>query len=255
MSKWMPLSSAHHAAKHYLPRAGYTFATEKTAIPIVTAEISRLLPHYALAFIHQDITYKPVAITGLRKQSFYLSTGGKWLVPYVPAFLRSYPFCLIPSNNQLIMCIQEDYLSDDEGDPLFDSNANLTKPVQDKLNFLNQFEKNSKLTHVNCVSLHQAGVFEKWPLQIKQPTDQNPVAVDGLYKISEKALNRLDKETFADLRGNGALALAYAQLFSMNQVSRLAELAKYHAQQQQKEQEPDIEQLFGEDAILSFDNI
>ncbi|MDZ7759565.1 MAG: SapC family protein [Desulfovermiculus sp.] len=79
----------------------------------------------------------------------------------------------------------------------------------------------------------------------------------GIYMISEKALNELDKETFADLRNNGALAFAYAQLFSMNQISRLSELAKYHAQQAQKQEssEPDIEQLFGDDDILSFDNI
>jgi hypothetical protein len=162
---------------------------------------------------------------------------------------------LLPSNDQLVFCIQEDHLSDDQGQPLFDAEGNLTKPVQDTLNFLNECEKNRKITQAACQSLQQAGVIEKWLLQIKQSEDQEPVQIDGLYRISEKALNELDKETFADLRKNGALALAYAQLFSMNQVSRLAELAKYHAQQQQKEQEPDIEQLFGDDAVLNFDNI
>jgi hypothetical protein len=61
--------------------------------------------------------------------------------------------------------------------------------------------------------------------------------------------------TFSGLRQNGALGLAYAQLFSMNQVSRLGELAKLHARQAQQSQEPDVDQLFGSDDTLHFDNI
>jgi hypothetical protein len=255
MSNWIALSPTKHATKHYLPRQAYTFTADKNTVPILTAELSKLLPHYALAFIHQENLYTPVAITGLGKQNLYLNPDGKWLVLYVPAFLRSHPFRLLSSENKLVFCIQEDHLSDDQRQPLFDSEGNLTKTVQDILNFLNQCEKNRKVTQAACQVLNKTGVIEKWNLQVKQSENKDPVAVDGLYRISEKALNELDKETFADLRQNGALALAYAQLFSMNQISRLAELAKYHAQQQQKEQEPDIEQLFGEDAILSFDNI
>lgn len=258
MPNWTALSPSQHASKHYLPRQTYAFTADQNSVPILIAELSKLLPHYALAFIHQDNSCTPVSITGLGKQNLYLNSDGKWLAPYVPAYLRSYPFRLLPSENKQVLCIQEDHLSDDQGQPLFDSDGNLTKPVQDTLNFLNECERNRKVTQAACQLLQQAGVIEKWPLQIKQSEDQDPVKIDGLYRISEKALTELDKETFADLRRNGALALAYAQLFSMNQVSRLGELVKYHAQQQQKEpaeKDIDIEQLFGGDATLNFDNI
>ncbi len=173
-----------------------------------------------------------------------------------PRVLRGYPFALADNNQgKKVLCIEESHLSDDQRQPLFDEEGNLTKPVQDTLNFLNQCERNRKVTQAACQELQKAGVIEKWDLQVKQSEDNDPVKIDGLYRISEKALNELDKETFADLRNNGALGLAYAQLFSMNQVSRLAELAKYHAKQQQKVQEPDIEQLFGDDEVLNFDNI
>jgi hypothetical protein len=98
-------------------------------------------------------------------------------------------------------------------------------------------------------------VIEKWPLKIKQQKGQEPVQVNGLYRISEQALNELDAESFAGLRKNGALALAYSQLFSMNQIDQLVQWAKFHAQQAQAQQEPDIEQLFGNDDTLHFDNI
>ena len=41
----------------------------------------------------------------------------------------------------------------------------------------------------------------------------------------------------------------------MNQIDQLVERAKYHIRLQPKREQPDIEKLFGEDDILSFDNI
>jgi hypothetical protein len=258
MPNWIPISPSQHAGKHFLPRQGYSFAAGQQVIPILLAELSKLLPHYPLAFIHHGSIYQPVAITGLGGgRNLYVNHDGKWLATYVPAFLRSHPFRLLTTENkQQVMCIQEDHLVDDsQGQPLFDSEGNLTKPVQETLNFLNECEKNRRVTQAASTALDKAGVIEKWPLQVKQAEGQEPIQVDGLYRISEQALNELDAETFAGLRSNGALPLAYAQLFSMNQNDQLVERAKYHARQQPKQEQPDIEKLFGEDDILSFDNI
>jgi hypothetical protein len=210
-----------------------------------------------LGLIQKQETYTPVAITGLGgKQNLFVNADGKWIGNYVPAVLREYPFALADNNQgEKVLCIEQSHLSDDQGQPLFDSDGNLTKPVLDILNFLNECEKNRKVTQAACQSLAQAGVIEKWPLQIKHSEDREPVKIDGLYRVSEKVLNELAGETFAGLRKNGALGLAYAQLFSMNQVSRLGELAKLHAQQTQQSKQPDIEQLFGNDDTLHFDNI
>ena len=258
MPNWTALSPSQHANKHYLPRQGYFFAADQQAVPILLAELSKPLPHYPIAFIQQENTYQPVALTGLGDgQNLYVNHDGKWLASYVPAFLRSHPFRLLTAENkQQVMCIQEDHLVDDsQGHPLFDSEGNLTKPVQETLNFLNECEKNRRVTQAASIALDKAGVIEKWPLQVKQAEGQEPVPVDGLHRISEKILNELDAETFAGLRSHGALALAYAQLFSMNQIDQLAERAKYHARQRPKQEQPDIDKLFGEDDILSFDNI
>jgi len=259
MPTWKALSKTEHTSKHFIARQGYFFAAKQQVVPILLAELSKLIPLYALGFIQQQEAYMPVVLTGLGgEQNLFVNADGKWLGTYVPAVLRGYPFALADNNQgEKVLCIEESHLSDDQGQPLFDGDGNLTKPVQDTLSFLNECEKNRKVTQTACQSLDQAGVIEKWPLQIKQSNDQEPVQIDGLYRISEKVLNELDAESFGGLRQNGALGLAYAQLFSMNQVSRLGELAKLHAQQQKKQQsqEPDIEQLFGNDDTLNFDNI
>jgi hypothetical protein len=255
---WKAISKTEHAEKKFIARKGYSFAAKEQVVPVLLAELSKLIPLYAIGFIHQQEAYIPVVLTGLGGgQNLYVNHDGKWLATYVPAFLRSHPFRLLTSEDkQQVLCIQEDHLVDEsQGQPLFDSEGNLTKPVQDTLNFHNECEKNRRVTQAACAALTKAGVIEKWPLKIKQQEGQVPVQVDGLYRISEKTLNGLDAETFAGLRSNGALALAYAQLFSMNQIGQLAERAKYLAREQPKQAEPDIEKLFGEDDILSFDNI
>ena len=258
MPNWTGISKTEHASKHFTPRQGYSFAATQQVVPILLAELSKLIPLYALGFIQKQETHIPVVLTGLGgEQNLFVNADGKWLGTYVPAVLRGYPFALADNQGEKVLCIEEDHLSDSGGQPLFDSEGNLTKPVQDTLNFLNECEKNRKVTEAACRSLQVAGVIETWPLQIKRGGDEEPVQLDGLFRISEKALNSLDAETFSGLRKNGALSLAYAQIFSMHQTSRLGELAKLHAQQQKKQQtpEPDIEQLFGNDDTLNFDNI
>jgi hypothetical protein len=258
MFAFIPVSRTNHANKHYIPRRGYSFAAGQQAVPILLAELGELMPHYALGFIQQDNTYQPVVLTGLGGgRNLYVNHDGKWLATYVPAFLRSHPFRLLTAENkQQVLCIQDDHLVDaSQGQPMFDAEGNPAKPVQDTLNFLHECEKNQRMTQSACAALNKAGVIEKWPLRMKQAEGQESIQVDGLYRVSEKTLNGLDAETFAGLRSNGALALAYAQLFSINQVSQLTERAKYQARQQTKRQQPNIEELFGDDDILSFDNI
>ena len=259
MPTWKAISKSEHARKHFIARQVYSFAAKQQVVPILLAELSKLIPLYALGFIQQQEAYMPVVLTGLGgEQNLFVNADGKWLGTYVPAVLRGYPFALADNNQgEKVLCIEESHLSDDQGQPLFDGDGNLTKPVQDTLSFLNECEKNRKVTEAACRSLQAFGVIETWPLQIKRGEDEEPVQLDGVFRISEKALNELDAKTFSGLRGNGALGLAYAQLFSMHQTSRLGELAKLHAQQQKKQQtpEPDIERLFGNDDTLNFDNI
>ncbi|KXB09106.1 hypothetical protein AKJ60_00930 [candidate division MSBL1 archaeon SCGC-AAA385M11] len=253
MLNWIAISLSQHATKYFLPRQRYFFASGQQVIPILLAELAKLIPHYSLGFIHQDDTYQPVVLTGLGGgQNLYVNHDGKWLASYVPAFLRSHPFRLLTNeNNNLVFCIHEEHLVDNtQGRPLFDQEGNLTEPVQETLNFLNECENNRKVNQAAGQALYKAGVIEKWPLQIQQQEGQEPLKVEGLYRISEQSLNELDAPTFAGLRKSGALALAYAQLFSMNQINRFTELAKYHA----KQRPPQPEEIdWGEDDRLWID--
>lgn len=234
MTQWIAVSRTEHADTYFWPRQGYGFALKDQVVPILIAELTKLLPHYALGFILQGEAYQPVAITGLGgERNLYLHPDGRWLAGYVPSMLRGHPFRLANADNDhQVLAIEQDSLTDEpSAQPLFDEEGQLAERVQQTLDFLTQCDKNRQVTVAACQALSKADVIEQWPLQIDRGEGQEPLKVQGLYRINEQALNRLSTDTFAGLRSHGALPLAYAQLLSMSQLSQLTERAKFHAKQ------------------------
>lgn len=255
MSEWIALSRSQHAGQTYLPRQGYAFSAHQPVASILLAELGKLLPHYALGFIKQGDSVQPVALLGLDGQrNLYVAPNGKWLGSYVPASLRGYPFTLANAEDgQQVLCIEAQHLSEDQGEPLFEDDGALGGQAARTLEFLQQCERNRRVTQAAAGALGEAGVIEPWPLKVERGDGQEPLTVQGLYRVNEKALNGLEAEAYAALRG-GPLALAHAQLFSMNQLNQLTERARFHAQQSGTAETPEnLDELFGEDDELSFD--
>jgi len=253
MPEWIALSRSEHAAKRYLPRDGYAFAANQPVASVLLAELAKLLPHYAMGFIEQGGGYQPVALLSLDGQrNLYLAPNGKWLGTYVPAALRGYPFTLANTEDgQKALCLDQAHLSDDRGEPLFDDDGNLGQSVARTLEFLQQCDRNRQVTLASAQALADAGVIEPWPLQVARGDEQEPLKVGGLYRIDEKALNALEADAYAALRG-GPMALAHAQLFSMGQLNQLTERVRFH-QESQAEPPESLDELFGGDDDLTFD--
>ena len=256
MPQWIALSKTEHAVSYYLSRQGYAFAINQAVAHVLLAELPKLLPHYALGFIQQGEGYQPVALLSLDGQNnLYLHSDGRWLGNYVPASLRGYPFTLANTEDgQKALCIDQAHLTSDQGEPLFDEEVNLSQKVAKTLDFLQQCDKNRQVTTASTQKLHEAGVIEPWPLTLERGEGQEPLKVNGLYRINEKALNSLDADAYATLRG-GPMALAHAQLFSMSQLSQLSERAKFHAQHATQEVPENLDSVFdgGDDDELTLD--
>ncbi|TFH86522.1 hypothetical protein EQG41_11220 [Billgrantia azerbaijanica] len=253
MSHWIAISHTEHAAQRYWPRRGFHFAREQSVVPVLLAELGKVLPHYALGFIWEGETCQPVALTGLGQGNLYLGPQGQWLSGYAPAALRGYPFRLADSpNGEKVLCIEASQLTDDPAaQPLFEEAGELAKPVRDTLEFLGQCERNRQATRQAAQALADAQVIEPWPLQVARGEAQSPLQVQGLHRISETALNGLTAEAYAELRG-APMALAYAQLLATHQLSELAQRAKQQPQPGVTPEELDS-LLEGDNDDLTFD--
>jgi hypothetical protein len=235
MAEFAAVTPESHAKKVWKQVTNYTFAAADTVIPLVGAEISKVVPVMPIGFVKQEAGYQLVAITSLQRgQNLYVAPDGKWMGTYIPSTLRAYPFRLVKPENaeKSVLCVNEEsglvVESTEEGNEFFDDQNQPTQGIKDILNFLSEVETNLLVTEGAVNALDDAGLITPWKLNLKQ--GEKVVPVEGLFRVDEAALNKLDGEGFLTLRKAGGLATAYAQLFSMNQLTMLERLGELRGQ-------------------------
>jgi hypothetical protein len=260
MPTWQAIQSRQHINSGWRPPTNYRHAKQDALAPLTISELSQALPHYSLAFTQMSGEYQLVAILSLQSGvNLFVDANNRWQAPYIPACYRSYPFNLLPNQKgDLVVCIDSDSglfheQAQPDDKPLFNADGQPTETLQKIIDFMQQRHKQQILTQQAVNQLTEHNLIHPWPVQIKRDDDVQDVK--GLFRIDEKSLKALQSDALSNMMQSGGIAIAYAQLFSMNQINQLAERAKYHARQQSKPEEPDIEKLFGNDDILSFDNI
>jgi hypothetical protein len=256
-----PLSKKTHTNKSWTRFSTYTFAAKDNLAFLAGAEIAKAVSDMPMAFLKQEDRFYLVAILSLTPgTNLFVAPDGRWLGKYIPSVFRSYPFLLakVEGQNNPVLCVDADsgLVHNDQtaGESFFDETGEVSKPVKEILNFLNQVEQNRTATNLAVASLAEAGVLTEWTLKIKDGDQEKTVT--GLYRIDESKLNALEDEPFLKTRKAGALPIAYAQLLSMGNMQNLAQLAKVReqmAQAQRKEKDPDIPTIFGGSDMFSFE--
>ncbi len=257
MTKLTAISKDTFADKAWLRTTGYGFAAGLATIPVVAAELPTLVPAMPLGFVRDGNRFDLVAICSLAPAAnLYVAPDGRWLGGYVPALLRSYPFRLarVQGRDDSILCIDEDAITGTgQGVPFFDASGEPAPALKDILNLLTQIERSGIATQAAIAALDSAGLIQPWPLRLQQGS-QPAAMVDGLFRIDEAAMNALCEESFLKLRGNGAFAIAYAQLLSMHQLSLLQRLDQVQTElkAQAEAQLSVLENLFQDDGTITF---
>jgi len=230
------ISAEKFSGKAWRRYNGYAFAARENLISLVIAELAKAVPAMPLGFVQIGGGFQLVAITAIEPGvNLFVAPDGRWLGSYVPAALRGYPFRLanVEGRKESILCIDEAaglVVESGQGEPFFDGTGRPAQAVKDVLDFLSRVERNRMVTQAAVDALAAAGLMQPWPLSIKQ--GKQNVAVTGLHRIDETALNALDNEAFFTLRRSGALPVAYAQLMSINQLAVLQQLAQIQAKLQ-----------------------
>ncbi|MES3009905.1 MAG: SapC family protein [Pseudomonadota bacterium] len=246
MTKYIPVSTQSVGLRTWSRYSNYKFADGATLLPALVPELPKLMPHYVLVFATEpDATLGLMVLTGLLpNRNAYLSAQNRWVVPYVPAVLRGYPFKLgtLPGEQKSRALFVDEasglLAPQGEAEAFFDDAGQPSAALKQVLEFLGDLDAQHDLTQRAVGALHSAGVLEAWPLKLAL-TDNSLGAVagskstkhvDGLWRVSKKALDALAPDALASLRDQGALAVAYAQLFSMAQLENLVALVQRLAQ-------------------------
>lgn len=235
MTKLVAVTKSTHAQKVWRRPAGYQFVAKESLVPIVLGEAEQVGAWMPIAFVQRKGRYAPMGMMSpTPKQNLFVAPDGQWLGGYVPAWLASYPFRLARREGfeQMTLCIDEDSGlvadGDEKGENFFAADGKPSPPVSQFMEFLRRIEASRTATDLALASLADAGVTERWPLEVQ--VGKKKSGINDLYRINKSALGGLDDEAFLKLRKTGALRLAYAQLMSMQQIARFAQLAQLKQQ-------------------------
>ena len=268
MPRFVAITREAHANKVWQPAKNLAFAATESLLAITGSEIAKVAVAMPVAFVEQSGSYVPVAVASLQPGSnLFIGPDGQWLGRYVPVGLRSYPFRLRQAQGrEVALCIDEDSgLVSDAGSEIntpeakerfFDDDGNPTPSVKEITKRLIEIELDRKATEVAVGALNKAGVIRPWNLTVK--SDRGEKQVQGLYHIDETALGALNNGEFVTLRKASALTIAYAQMFSTDQMLLLPMVARTHARLTPTRSLPPqtpLERLIAEnpDGLISFD--
>jgi hypothetical protein len=239
----------------------FRFAAKQSLVPLTAVEIAPAAQAMPLAFVRQKDKFMLAGILSLIPgRNVYVDPAGQWLGSYVPAGFKCHPFVLAAAETDKppVLCVDEDagLIQDTPGEPFFDDQDQLSQSLFRILTFLNRHRQLRTQTDSLVSGLDEAGLITPWDLKIRSGTDERPVK--GLYRIDEQKLNALDDDAFLGLRRSGSLPVAYAQLFSMHNLSVLQKLVQGRKPPAKKPAPPakDLGNLFNQDDdMLSFGNI
>ncbi len=242
----------------YWKRFGnFHFAANRPVALVVADEMTKLVTEIPVCFLKQEAGFCAVALLGLKDNSnLFVSPDGAWIGNYVPAVFRVHPFTLqqTPDGNA-VLCVDMDsgLVSDTEGQKFFGVDDAPTEEITRIANFLSGIEQQKALTQNLCQQLAELNLLKPWSFS-RSPQDK-PMLIDNMYQVDQDALRDIDGEALKSLSASGALTLAYGQIFSTNNVTRLIARAEAMTAAQQtraKEIAFDMSEASG---TLSFDNL
>ena len=260
MTRFVGVSREAHAHKVWRRFADYQFAAKDALASIVLAEVVHVGAWMPIVFIEEAGRYVLMAMMSpMPGHNLFVGPDGEWLGGYVPSSLRTHPFRLFrrEGSEQMTLYIDEDSGvirgADEAGEPFFAADGKPSQSISTTVEFLGQIEANRVATDLATASLAAASVIEPWPLEVE--VNGKKAITKGLHRINEAALNELDDEAFLKLRKTSALRMADAQIMSMGQIARFAQLMRLR---EQLAQTPKItpEGIFGmgPSGLVQFDN-
>jgi len=208
----------------------FSDSMQSHVVQITVFELAKVAAEYPIAFIKDRDTgqFHLVALLGLQPNENLFIRNGQWLGSYLPLQYKVSPFVLSKhpnDENKHLLCLDLDseLISENSGDPLFDSDGNQSKLLADKTDYLGQLMEQTTATQKFIKVLIEKELLSPQSLSIKQQ-DGEEYSLTGLYAINETSLNELSTDSYQELRQLGVISPIYACLFSLNRVENLVRL-------------------------------
>lgn len=225
---YRPLSVATHGSLRWVPAQDFRFAASLLTVEATVSELAAAALHFPIFFTKgsDQSDFRLVFVVGLSDQeNLFVNFSGQWVVPHIPLVLRTWPFSIKRLDGQQGYVVVADEAcvpaesAMDNALPFFDDSGALSVEARRVVEFCQQVERLRLVTTALTAELATAGLLQEWPLVVE--LDSRPTHIDGLWHVSEQALDRLDSEVFLKLRASGALKLAFCQMISIQNMQKI----------------------------------
>ena len=220
----IPLNSNEHGTWNSRSVDKANWVVGQHAIPLTAEEFPAAQRDFPIVFSAGDKPV-PLALMGLNEgvNVFFGDDGAPIGQPYVPAYVRRYPFLLAridQSSDNLSLCF--DPSSDliggfEEGLPLFGEDKQPTEHTKSLLNFCEKFEEAGMKTQAFVEELVKADLLMDGEVAIQRGDNPDqPFIYRGFKMVNQDKLRDMRGDQLRKWSENGILPLIYAHLFSLD---------------------------------------
>ncbi len=222
------LDKEKHKSLKISPMTQLNFAKNLNAIPVLANEVGLVGKDFPIVFT-SDEKVALVALTSLGGGNLAINAEGKYIVSYVPAFLRQYPFTLGANQSnpqQKLILIDEgsELVSQTKGKQLFTKDGNNSEALNNAISFLQNYEI-ERVTTENIVQLiSQSGILENREITVGEGENKK-ILVNGFKVINREKLNALSDDVLASWVRKGIISFIDAHFNSLAHIQTLFNLA------------------------------
>jgi hypothetical protein len=219
-----PISSVEHANWKARTVDKAVWVAQQHAIPLTVEEFPQAMRDYPIVFSAGENPV-PLALMGLNEgvNVFFEEDGTLIGSPYIPAYVRRYPFLLAklePNSESLSLCFDPttDLLGEfEDGRELFDADKQPSQHVKEVLDFCQKFEEAGHRTRAFMDELVKADLLMDGEVAINRlDGNAQPFIYRGFKMINQDKLREMRGDQLRKWNENGMLPLLHAHMFSLD---------------------------------------
>nr|MDA3790770.1 SapC family protein [Desulfobacula sp.] len=209
--------------------ANLKFAKNISSVQLSFFELAQASMFYPIVFPLEGECI-PLALLSFGKDiNGYVNKDNKWIVPYVPAFFRYYPFTLAKMSEkkeadqiQFALCIdaESEHFKSDQGETLFTEEGEPKDFVKAILMALRKHQEEMVATFNAFKEIDEQNIIVEKELNF-EINDQERT-VKGFRAVDMDKLKALDDKTLSNWARNGILSFIYDHARSCTNLSLLA---------------------------------
>jgi len=219
----IPLNSEQHSKAHARSVDKAQWVAKQHVVPLTVEEFPAAQRDFPIVFSAGDNPV-PLAVMSLNENSntFFEADGTLIGTPYIPAYIRRYPFLLVknrPEDTNLSLCFDptSDLIGDfEDGNPLFDGDQP-SAHTKELLAFCERFEEAGMRTKSFVDELIKHDLLMDGEVSINRMDGSGqPFIYRGFKMVDENKLRELRGDQLRKMTESGLLAMVYAHLMSLD---------------------------------------